>query len=183
VSSPIWGSWPDIYYCLTVTVLFLWGALSDERAGLSFIYAAGPCQCSFSRVKCLGTRDHILLSPIWDFLSCNCLEFCHSLIQPRNGHGSTVNTYHVIALQPVYWRVGRIYRKHSFLLLLRVGPCNALIKSVTIRMQCHEDVRSCEYRPLTLDQIEMSDHFHAPAALYVGRMSRRMFVRWIRGWM
>jgi hypothetical protein len=31
VSSPIWASWPDIYYCLTVTVLFLWGALSDER--------------------------------------------------------------------------------------------------------------------------------------------------------
>jgi hypothetical protein len=35
VSSPIWGSWPDIYYCLTVTVLFLWSALSDERTGLS----------------------------------------------------------------------------------------------------------------------------------------------------
>jgi hypothetical protein len=29
VSSPIWGSWPDIYYCLTVTVLLLWGALGD----------------------------------------------------------------------------------------------------------------------------------------------------------
>jgi hypothetical protein len=36
---------------LTVTVLFLWGALSDERTGLSFVYAA-------------GTRDHILLSQI-----------------------------------------------------------------------------------------------------------------------
>jgi hypothetical protein len=67
VSSPIWGSWPDIYCCLTVTVLFLWGALSDERTGLSFIYAAGPCQCSLSLVKSLRTRDHILLSPIWDF--------------------------------------------------------------------------------------------------------------------
>jgi hypothetical protein len=30
VSSPVWGSWPDIYYFLTATVLFLWGALSDE---------------------------------------------------------------------------------------------------------------------------------------------------------
>jgi hypothetical protein len=29
--------WPDIYYCLTVAVLFLWGALSDERTGLSFV--------------------------------------------------------------------------------------------------------------------------------------------------
>jgi hypothetical protein len=27
----------------------------------------------------------------------------------------TGNIYHVIAIQPVYWRLGRIYRKHSFL--------------------------------------------------------------------
>jgi hypothetical protein len=26
-------------------------ALSDERTGLSFVYAAGPCQCSLSRVQ------------------------------------------------------------------------------------------------------------------------------------
>jgi hypothetical protein len=37
-----------IYYCLAVTVLFLWGALSDERADLYFVYAAGPCQRSLS---------------------------------------------------------------------------------------------------------------------------------------
>jgi hypothetical protein len=29
----------------------LWGALSDERTGLSFIYAAGPRQRSLSRVR------------------------------------------------------------------------------------------------------------------------------------
>jgi hypothetical protein len=40
-----------IYYRLTVTVLFLWGALSDERSDLSFVYAAGPCQRSLSRVR------------------------------------------------------------------------------------------------------------------------------------
>jgi hypothetical protein len=51
VSNPIWGSWPDIYNCLTITVLFLWGALSDERTGLSFVYAAGPCQRNLSRVR------------------------------------------------------------------------------------------------------------------------------------
>jgi hypothetical protein len=49
VSSPIWGPWPDIYFCLTVTFLFPWGALSDERTGLSFVCAAGPCQRSLSR--------------------------------------------------------------------------------------------------------------------------------------
>jgi hypothetical protein len=33
---------PDIYYTLTFMVWFSWGALSDEKAGLSFVYAAGP---------------------------------------------------------------------------------------------------------------------------------------------
>jgi hypothetical protein len=51
VSSPIWGSWPDIYYSLTVTVLFLWGALSDDRTVLSFICSAGSCQRSLPRVR------------------------------------------------------------------------------------------------------------------------------------
>jgi hypothetical protein len=41
----------SIYYSLTVTVLFLWGALSDERMGLSFVYTAGPRQRSLSRVR------------------------------------------------------------------------------------------------------------------------------------
>jgi hypothetical protein len=40
-----------MYYSLTVTVLFLWSSLSDERTGLSFVYAAGPCQRSLSRVR------------------------------------------------------------------------------------------------------------------------------------
>jgi hypothetical protein len=37
VSSPVWGSWPDVNYCLTVTVLSISGAPSDERLGLSFV--------------------------------------------------------------------------------------------------------------------------------------------------
>jgi hypothetical protein len=36
---------------LTVAVLFLWGAHSDDRTGLSFVYAAGPRQRSLSRVR------------------------------------------------------------------------------------------------------------------------------------
>jgi hypothetical protein len=39
------------YYYLTVTVLFLWGVFSDERTGLSFVYAAGSSQRSLSRVR------------------------------------------------------------------------------------------------------------------------------------
>jgi hypothetical protein len=30
---------------------FLWGTLSDERTGLCFVYAAGSCQRSLSRVR------------------------------------------------------------------------------------------------------------------------------------
>jgi hypothetical protein len=39
-----------IITCVTVTVLFLWGTLSDERTGLSFLCAAGHCQRSLSLV-------------------------------------------------------------------------------------------------------------------------------------
>jgi hypothetical protein len=34
--EPIWGLRPDVYCCQTVAGLLLWGALSDERTGLSF---------------------------------------------------------------------------------------------------------------------------------------------------
>jgi hypothetical protein len=39
------------YYCLTVTVLFLWGVLSDERTGLSFVCAAGLVSANAWRVS------------------------------------------------------------------------------------------------------------------------------------
>jgi hypothetical protein len=46
------GAYDQIFItCVTVAVLFLWGALSDERSGLSFVCAAGPCQRSLSRVR------------------------------------------------------------------------------------------------------------------------------------
>jgi hypothetical protein len=37
VSRPVWGSWPDVNYCMTVTVSSISGAPSDERSGLSFV--------------------------------------------------------------------------------------------------------------------------------------------------
>jgi hypothetical protein len=46
------GAYGQIFItCVTVTVLFLWGALSDERSGLSFVCAAGPCKRNLSRVR------------------------------------------------------------------------------------------------------------------------------------
>jgi hypothetical protein len=47
----IWGLRPDISFSFAITVLFLCGALSDERTGLSFVCAAGPCQRSLFWVR------------------------------------------------------------------------------------------------------------------------------------
>jgi hypothetical protein len=49
--APICGLRPDFYYCLIVAGLLIWGALSDEKTGLSFTMAAGPRQRSHSRVR------------------------------------------------------------------------------------------------------------------------------------
>jgi hypothetical protein len=49
--APIRGLRPDFYYCQTVAGLLMWGALSDERTGLSFTIAAGPRQRSHSQVR------------------------------------------------------------------------------------------------------------------------------------
>jgi hypothetical protein len=48
--APIWGLRPDLY-CLTVAGFLIWGALSEERTGLSFTIAVGPCQRSHFRVR------------------------------------------------------------------------------------------------------------------------------------
>jgi hypothetical protein len=49
--APIWSLRPDYYYCQTVSGLLLWGALSDERSGLSFTIASVPRQRSHFRVR------------------------------------------------------------------------------------------------------------------------------------
>jgi hypothetical protein len=66
VSSPVWGLRPDFCYCQTFAVLLMWGALFDERTGLSFVIAAGPRQRSQSRIRVPWTHDHILLPQVWD---------------------------------------------------------------------------------------------------------------------
>jgi hypothetical protein len=49
--APTWGLRPDTYSSLSFTVLFLWVALSYERAGLSFVYVARPRQRRLSWVR------------------------------------------------------------------------------------------------------------------------------------
>jgi hypothetical protein len=60
------GNYDQIFItCVTVTGLFLWGALSDERSGLSLVCAAGPCQRSLSRVRVPWfLRQYFILSDL-----------------------------------------------------------------------------------------------------------------------
>jgi hypothetical protein len=51
--APIWGLRPDLDYGLTVAGLLVWGALSDERTGLSFAIATGSRQRSHFLVRVL----------------------------------------------------------------------------------------------------------------------------------
>jgi hypothetical protein len=50
VKHPSGAPRPDFYYCQAAEHLFMWGAFSDERTGLSFRTAACPHQLSHSRV-------------------------------------------------------------------------------------------------------------------------------------
>jgi hypothetical protein len=49
--KPHRGPRPDCYCSQTCAGLLMWGALSDERTGLSFTIVAGPCQRSHFRVR------------------------------------------------------------------------------------------------------------------------------------
>jgi hypothetical protein len=81
--TPIWGLWPDFYYCQSVAGLLMWGVLSDERLLLVLASAVIPGSES------CGTRDHILLSKIRDFPFCRLLWLAglrwRYLIPPPNG--------------------------------------------------------------------------------------------------
>jgi hypothetical protein len=56
---------PDFCYCQTPAGLLIWGALSDERTGLSFTIDAGPLHRILG-FESRGTHDRILLSQIRD---------------------------------------------------------------------------------------------------------------------
>jgi hypothetical protein len=57
VSSPVWGSWPDVSYFLTVTVLSISGAHSYERSGLSFVLVTWTASVQYSKFAA-GPRQH-----------------------------------------------------------------------------------------------------------------------------
>jgi hypothetical protein len=61
--APIWGLRTDIYYCQTVAGLLVWGALSEERTGLSFTITTVwrrlmPGDCDVGSCPFLPMRAH-----------------------------------------------------------------------------------------------------------------------------
>jgi hypothetical protein len=57
--APIWGLRPDIYLCWTIAGLLTWGALSDERTGLSFdtrVSVRVTLRLTVSQSVCLGVE-------------------------------------------------------------------------------------------------------------------------------
>jgi hypothetical protein len=71
---------------LAVTILLLWGALSDERMSLSFVYAVGPCQRSLSWVWVpWDSRPYFTVSDlILSFTSPSTTLVLTCLIDPRS---------------------------------------------------------------------------------------------------
>jgi hypothetical protein len=76
--APILGLRPDFYCCQTVAVLLIWGAVSDERTGLSFTIAADPQQRSHSWVRFPWDSRPYLLSLIRDLPFCRLLRLAGS---------------------------------------------------------------------------------------------------------
>jgi hypothetical protein len=81
--APIFGLQSDFYYCQTVAALLMWGALSNEKTGLSFTIAAGSRQCGHSWVQVpWDSRPHFTLS-----------DSRLPSLSPRTTHRATVEVF------------------------------------------------------------------------------------------
>jgi hypothetical protein len=98
LSSPIWDSWSDVYYCLTVTVLF-YGAPSLMRGRVCLFHMLLVlANAVFLGSESLGTRDRILLSQIWDFPFRRLLRLAVSQWRyptPPPHRGGSISTYNL----------------------------------------------------------------------------------------
>jgi hypothetical protein len=118
--APIWGLRPDLIICVTVTVLFLWGTLSDERSGLSFVSQ------SFSGPSPLGLETIFY-----------CLTFETSLFvasYDSQGHGGGIRPRLHTGQQP-------LSDLHSY--LITRGQANSVGDNKKIHNKNCDKARTC----------------------------------------
>jgi hypothetical protein len=129
---PIWGPRPDFDYCQTVASLLMWGALSDEKTGLSFTIAAGPRPRSHSWVRV--PRDS------WPYFTVSDLR----LLQP-GGPGSRIYVY--IPQEQLYSQaLGSLF----------FASYDSLGYGIGIRTHLHMDTSSQSQRHIATDSQSVS---------------------------
>jgi hypothetical protein len=84
-----------IKHCQTVAGLLMWGALSDQRTGLSFTVAAGPRQRSHSRVRVAWDS--------WPYFTVSYSRLPFS--SPPTTHRATVEVFVPASTRENPWRV------------------------------------------------------------------------------
>jgi hypothetical protein len=80
-------------------VLVLWGALSGEKAGMSFVHAAGPRQRSVSQVR--------VLWDMWPYFTLSELRLPFS--SPPTTRRATVKVF-----DPASTRVSELIQSHCY---------------------------------------------------------------------
>jgi hypothetical protein len=94
---PIWGPRPD-FYCCHLWVCW-YGRPTDERKGLSFTVAAGLASAISIDPESHVSREHLLLSQIWD--SPNLEGQVSVCITPGTGWPSYTHSHWVPFLPPL----------------------------------------------------------------------------------
>jgi hypothetical protein len=106
--APILGLRPEFCYCKTVAGLLIWGALSDERTGLSFTVAADSRQRSHSRVR--NPRD------FWPYFTLSDLRHlqpgrpCSCIYIPQEQGGTVIPPGTGFLFRRFLWLAGLWWR-------------------------------------------------------------------------
>jgi hypothetical protein len=159
--APIWGLRPDLYYSYDNYGFFSCGAPSLTRGRVWLLYMLlALASAIFLWSESLGTRDHILLSQIWDFPFRRLLRLAgsrwrYSIPPPHGGLNWTTSPSYIAPARTAQKRLchycvfSRCRRNVSTDPLLGNGCCTvaclysgwlAMIQRVTIRSGNFKDV-------------------------------------------